>query len=102
MTAVPEAGALHSQPETPVRAAIAARSSSSKPSGKVGKARSSGTPAISQCPVVVSLPALASLIFPKAASGESVAGKAWTPSMLPEAERAQARRVRNAPAASQM
>ena len=50
----------------PMASSKASISSLGKPSGKVGKACASRRPAISQWPVVVSLPGLCSAILPKA------------------------------------
>ena len=57
-------------------------SSSGKPLGKVGSGFGLTTPAISQWPMVVSLPMLCSCRRAKAAAGASVFSPAVTPSML--------------------
>ena len=80
---------------------MAPRSSSEKPPGKVGNARSRGTPASSQCPVVVSLPGLVSAMRPKAASGQIASGNAFTPAMLPR-PRESRRGASGAPTVRQM
>ena len=56
MIAVPEAGRLQST-RRPTTASNGSSTSGGNPSGYVGNGCSSTTPIISQCPVVVSLPA---------------------------------------------
>ena len=77
MIAVPEAVLLPMSPR-PAAARSASVISGGKPLGKVGSASVVTRPAISQCPVMVSLPAEASRIAPQAPRGAAAAG---TPAM---------------------
>src|SRR6266513_3159679 len=68
MIAVPDAAVLPSQPR-PVRFENSSSSAFGNPRGYVRNARSSSTPQISQCPVVLSLPCEAGSATPYAAVG---------------------------------
>ena len=82
MITVPLAGWLPSHPR-PVSRVNASMTSGGKPSGYVGNACVSTIPIISQWPVVVSLPALASAFLPHEARGASTGGTPRTSVMLP-------------------
>src|SRR6056297_1242285 len=69
ITSVPEYGLLQSTFSTPIPSQKAFTTDFGKPSGNVGKGLLSWIPAISQCPVVESLPADTSLILPQDARG---------------------------------
>ena len=86
MIAVPEAVLLPSSPR-PAAARSASVIAGGKPCGKVGIASSVTSPAISQCPVMVSLPAEASRIAPQAPRGAATAGTPAIVRKVAEAER---------------
>ena len=74
MIAVPDAGTLPSTPR-PIADSNGSNTSGGNPSGYKGNGRSSRMPIISQCPVVVSLPADTSVARPCAVPGAGAPGE---------------------------
>src|SRR4029077_2630193 len=76
MISVPEAGRLPST-RRPIACSNGVRTAGGDPSGNSGNAWSSRIPIISQCPVVVSLPAETSVARPWADPARAPAGTPW-------------------------
>ena len=74
MIRVPLATRLASTPGTPVAATQGSITPRGKPRGKSVRGSTSGTPIISQCPVMVSLPGERSAMRPHDAAGRATGG----------------------------